>query len=201
MTCISIVSCIGLSPVQHQAITWTRSGDLLSVGTLGTTFGEIWIAILSFSLRKMHLKMSSAKWQPFSNSVYRSSLIFIEENAFEDIICEMVAILSRGDEFMKFGIWSINRCCLTIIGIPIEAIWSLQWDFQSDNMTSLYCIRSLVIFWHISWYWCVFVLLGFCLFSIIYAAICMFCWLHILLWAWGWQQQYVNVKLSPSVSG
>ena len=31
---------------------------------------------------------------------------------------------------------------------------------------------------------CVFVLLDFCLFSIIYAGICMFCGLNILLWGW-----------------
>ena len=49
----------GLSPVRHQAITWTNAG-LLSIGLLGTSFSEIWIQILSFSFKKMHLKMLSA---------------------------------------------------------------------------------------------------------------------------------------------
>ena len=50
----------GLLPVRHQAITWFNAG-LLSIGHLGTNFSEIWIWILTFSFKKMHLKMSSAK--------------------------------------------------------------------------------------------------------------------------------------------
>ena len=55
---VSIGSCIALSPVRCQAITWTHAG-LLSIGLLGTNFSEI--RILSFSFKKMHLKLSSAK--------------------------------------------------------------------------------------------------------------------------------------------
>ena len=54
----------GFSPKQHQAIIWTNAGILL-IGPLGTNFGEILIAIQTFSLKKRHLKMSSAKWRPF----------------------------------------------------------------------------------------------------------------------------------------
>ena len=50
----------GLSPLRQQAITWPNVA-LLSVGLLETTFNEIWIRILSFSFKKMHLKMLSAK--------------------------------------------------------------------------------------------------------------------------------------------
>ena len=57
---IIIGSGNGLSPVRRHAITWTNA-DLLSTGLLGTSFSEIWIGILSFSFKKMHLKMSSAK--------------------------------------------------------------------------------------------------------------------------------------------
>ena len=49
-----------MSPVRRHAITWTNAG-LLSKGLLGTSFSEIWIWILSFSFKKMHLKMSSAR--------------------------------------------------------------------------------------------------------------------------------------------
>ena len=38
---------------------------LLSIGTLGTNFSEIWIEIQIFSLIKMHLKRPSVKWRPF----------------------------------------------------------------------------------------------------------------------------------------
>ena len=50
----------GLSPLRRQAITRSKAG-LLSVGLLETYFSEIWIIILSFSFKKMQLKMSSAK--------------------------------------------------------------------------------------------------------------------------------------------
>ena len=54
----------GLSPVRRQAIIWTKAGILL-IGLLGTNFSEIVIEILTFSFKKMRLKVSSAKWRPF----------------------------------------------------------------------------------------------------------------------------------------
>ena len=66
--CVSKLNIIGsdngLSPGRHQAIIWTNSGILL-IGTLGTKFSEILGEIHIFSFKKMHLKMSSAKWRPF----------------------------------------------------------------------------------------------------------------------------------------
>ena len=54
----------GLSPGRRQAIIWTNAGILL-IGPLGTNFSEIIIKIDTISFKKMHLKMSSAKWRPF----------------------------------------------------------------------------------------------------------------------------------------
>ena len=54
----------GFSPGRHQAIIWTIAGILL-IRPLGTKFNEILIRIQTFSFKKMHLKMSSAKWRPF----------------------------------------------------------------------------------------------------------------------------------------
>ena len=54
----------GLSPGRRQAIIWTNAWILL-IGPLGTNFIEILIGIQIFSFKKMHLKMSSAKWRPF----------------------------------------------------------------------------------------------------------------------------------------
>ena len=56
----------GLSPGRRQAIIWTNAGILL-IGPLGTNFSEIFI------------KMD----------------IFIQENAFENVVWKMAAILSR----------------------------------------------------------------------------------------------------------
>ena len=54
----------GLSPGRHQAIIWTNAVILL-IWPLGTNFCEILIEIQTFSFKKMHLKMSSAKRQSF----------------------------------------------------------------------------------------------------------------------------------------
>ena len=66
--CVSKLTIIGsdngLSPDRRQAIIWTNAGILL-IGSLGTNFSEISIEILTFSFKKMHLKVSSAKRRPF----------------------------------------------------------------------------------------------------------------------------------------
>ena len=66
--CVSKLTIIGsdngLSPERRQAIIWTNAGILL-MGPLETNFNEILIGIHTFSLKKMHFKMSSAKWRPF----------------------------------------------------------------------------------------------------------------------------------------
>ena len=66
--CISKLTIIGsdngLPPSRHQAIIWTNAGILL-IRPLGANFSEILIEIYTFSFKKMHLKMSSGKWQPF----------------------------------------------------------------------------------------------------------------------------------------
>ena len=66
--CVSKLTIIGsdngLSPDRRQAIIWTNAG-LLLIGPLGTNFSEILIEILTFSFKKMRLKVSSAKRRPF----------------------------------------------------------------------------------------------------------------------------------------
>ena len=66
--CVSKLSILGsdngLSPGRRQAIIWTNAGILL-IGPLGRNFSEILIEINTFSLKKLLLKTSSAKWRPF----------------------------------------------------------------------------------------------------------------------------------------
>ena len=52
----------GLSPGGRQAIIWASAGILL-IRWVGTNFSEILCGIYVFSFKKMHLKMSSAKWR------------------------------------------------------------------------------------------------------------------------------------------
>ena len=49
-----------LSPDRRQAIIWTNAGILL-IGPFGTSFSEIVIEMLTFSFKKMRLKVLSAK--------------------------------------------------------------------------------------------------------------------------------------------
>ena len=72
----------GLSPGRHQPIIWTNAG-ILFIGPLGTDFRENFIGIQIFSLKKMHLKMSSAKWRPFClglNVLRHESVITSQRN-------------------------------------------------------------------------------------------------------------------------
>ena len=63
----SIASDNGLSPGRRQAIIWNIAG-IMSIGSLGTNFSEILIEIQTFSLKKIRLKMSSAKCRPFASA-------------------------------------------------------------------------------------------------------------------------------------
>ena len=66
--CVAYLTIIAsdndLSPSRRQAISWTNAGILL-IRPLGTNFSKILMKIHTFSLTKMHLKMSSAKRGPF----------------------------------------------------------------------------------------------------------------------------------------
>ena len=57
---IGIGSDNGLLPERRQAIIWTNAGILL-IGPLGTNFSENLLEIMTFSLKKICFKMSSAK--------------------------------------------------------------------------------------------------------------------------------------------
>ena len=54
----------GLAPGRRQAIIRTNAGILL-FGPLGKNFNEFLIEILTFSFKKMCLKVLSAKWRPY----------------------------------------------------------------------------------------------------------------------------------------
>ena len=54
----------GLSPGRCQAIIWTNAGILL-IQPLGTNLSEISIKILTFSFKKMRLKVPCGTWRPY----------------------------------------------------------------------------------------------------------------------------------------
>ena len=65
--CVGKITIIGsdngLSSGRRQAIILTNAG-LLLIGYLETNFSEIVFGFQTFLFKKMHLKMSSAKWRP-----------------------------------------------------------------------------------------------------------------------------------------
>ena len=65
---ITIGSDNGLAPGRRQAIIWTNAG-ILFIGLLGTNFSENLKEIHTFSFKKIHLKIWSAKWRPFCLSL------------------------------------------------------------------------------------------------------------------------------------
>ena len=69
----------GLSPERRQAIIWNNVG-LLLIEPLGTNFSDISTGIQTFSFKKMHLNLSSAKWRPFCLGL--TVLRWIEPNHF-----------------------------------------------------------------------------------------------------------------------
>ena len=87
---VSIGSGNGLSPSQRQAIISTNAG-FLSIGPLGTNFSEILIKILNCSY--MYVKISCAKWRPFSpggDELMWKILIFIHLLV---LICKLLILV------------------------------------------------------------------------------------------------------------
>ena len=80
--CVSKLTIIGsdngLAPGRRQAIIWTNA-EILSIGPLRTNFSEILNEFQTFYLKKMHLKMSSAKSRPFclGHNVFKQHIIYI----------------------------------------------------------------------------------------------------------------------------
>ena len=99
--CVSYLTIIasdnGLSPSRRQAIIWTNAGILL-IRRLGTNFSAILIEIHTFSFKKMHLKMSSAKRRPFSlglNVLKKHTVTDNKSIAFVGSSCSIWHILEK----------------------------------------------------------------------------------------------------------
>ena len=99
----------GLLPGRRQAIIWTNAGIVL-IGPLGTNFIETLIEMHTFSLKKMHLKMSSGKWRPFclGLNVLRDN----ESPSFVHNICSCNIITLRKILINLFTFYEILNCWL-----------------------------------------------------------------------------------------
>ena len=96
----------GLSPGRRQAIIWTNAGILL-IGSLGTNFSEILIATETFSFKKMHLKMSSAKWRLFGLGLNELKLLSLNIANYS-LICQGQGVKFSGTETIIY--WDLSQC-------------------------------------------------------------------------------------------
>ena len=115
----------GLSPGRRQAIIWTNAGILL-IGPLGTNLSEIWIWIQTFSFKKMHLKMSFAKWRPFCLGLNVLKIHHQDSNP------------RNGHQ----GNLSYSLCePFTIYISPLE------WNSAGEGMVGVECLLAMFIFY------------------------------------------------------
>ena len=114
----NIVSDNGSSPGRRQAIIWTNAGMLL-IAPLKTNFSEISIEILTFAFKKMHLKVSSAKWRPFcfGLNVLTNTLLTHDKLGLNDEIIRQV--------LSEFKPWKSCRCQFH----PRDVMW-IHWLFE-----------------------------------------------------------------------
>ena len=98
----------GSSPGRRQAIIWTNAGILL-IGTLWTNFSEILSKIYTF---------------------------FIQENAFENVVCEMAAISSGPQCVKSIYLWAVYKDAAQ--GTLFYLIISLYVTRTSEELTEIY---------------------------------------------------------------
>ena len=107
----------GLSPQRRQAIIWTNAGILL-IGPLGKNFSEIIIEIQTFSLKKIRLKMASAKCCSFRIGLNVLTATKGHYAAIIDDICFRHTIVYRCGLLTPHGFKDLEQpkwddaCCL-----------------------------------------------------------------------------------------
>ena len=118
--CVSTLAIIGsdngLSPGRRQAIILTNAIILL-IGPLGTNFSEILIGIQTFSIKKMHLKMSFAKWRPF---------------------CLGLNVLTDNNYWTSHGLLR-TKTHFT------KALWVHNWKFRENIFSSCFATYTTMI--------------------------------------------------------
>ena len=120
----SIDSDNGLSPGRRQAIIRTNAG-LLLIEPLGTNFSEILIEILIFSIKKMRLKVSSAKRPPFClglNVLISSQL----NECWKGFSKHVINKSNVGEEIAMNG--PPKYVCKKLLNI-----WYKQWIFECQS--------------------------------------------------------------------
>ena len=139
--CVSKLTIIGsdngLAPSRRQAIISTNAGILL-IRPSGTNFSEILIEIMTFSFKKMNLKLSSAKCRPFCRGLnvltrykLQTSMPFtIIDHVLDCVTCGIGTIPRESSQVaydwsqVVFYSWiDFDRHCKRIMLQFLHAIW------------------------------------------------------------------------------
>ena len=129
--CVSRLTIIGsdngLSPDRRQAIIWTNVG-LLLIGPLGTNFSEIVIEILTFSFKKMRLKVSSAKRRPFC----------LGRNVLRHFRFSVLSVCNEYTEDLWRPYYGLQ--CTNLLQTWNHADFQLLWKYDAYCVLNLTCI-------------------------------------------------------------
>ena len=121
-----LLQVMGWSPVKRIVITSTNA-DLLSIGTLGTNVGGIWIKIQIFPFMKIRVKMASTKWYPFSPGGYELIPAVCVLSVFLQIIWYNM-VLEQHQTLRWFYQWKLNELRVSsisdkLIKSPSDYMW------------------------------------------------------------------------------
>ena len=140
---IIIGSDNGLSPGWRQAIIWTNA-EIWSMRPLRTNFSEILIKIHTFSFKKMHLRMSSAKCRPFCLGLnVLSELFFPRHSPWR--CCDMEIF------FTSLSLCKGNRPVTDYYSFLHDWLW-IRLIFNELHITFL--VLMLQLWHHIMYFWC-----------------------------------------------
>ena len=129
--CVSKLTIIGsdngLSPDRRQAIIWTNAGLLLT-GPLGTNVSEILTWIQTFSFKKMHSNISSAKWCPFclGLNVLISSPQWVGQGCRKPTLCTLCLAL----KYYLANKNIVRHTACTIVSWPYPEQWLMNHIFD-----------------------------------------------------------------------
>ena len=141
----------GLSPDRRQTTIWTNVG-LLLIEPLGTNFSEILIEILTFSFKKMRLKVSSAKRRPFCLGL-NVLMTSCHANALRITTCRLlwedptVITPHKGSLMRYFDVFvCISICNLLLSPISCWTYRQVAFDLicYDAHVTSLLCLCMII---------------------------------------------------------
>ena len=148
------IICLGnnLSPVQRQAITWINAG-VVSIGVLGTNFNQIWIGVLLFSFKIIHLKRRP--FCPSKLSEARHCVIELLKSALEMKFHPLLGLGGCRPKNAKLS-WEYSLW-MTIISNSVSHIWVIRdrqylnqcWNIVNRTLRNEYqwnCNRNSNIF-------------------------------------------------------